>query len=128
MSKLQTRRQFIRKAGYMVVGVALLGCGGDGGGAATDRGTTGSGATGSGASDNEAPLWSRIPAQAWTVGVPVYIDLQDYVTDPDGDTLTILLDKALPEGVTLDGSVISGTPTAATASTTYVATADDGNG
>lgn len=123
MSKLQTRRQFIRNAGYMVVGVALLGCGDDGGDAATDGGATDSGAT-----DNEAPLWSRIPTQAWIVGVPIYIDLEDYVTDPDGDALTILLDKALPEGVTLNGSVISGTPTAATASATYVATADDGNG
>jgi hypothetical protein len=117
MSKLQTRRQFIRNAGYMVVGVAFLGCGDDGGDAATDGGAT----------DSQAPLWSRIPTQAWIVGVPIYIDLEDYVTDPDGDALTFLLDKALPEGVTLSGSVISGTPTAATASATYVATADDGN-
>ena len=118
MNKLQTRRQFICNAGYVAVGVALLGCGGDGGDTPTDGGAT----------NNEAPAWSRIPTQAWIVGVPVYIDLKDYVTDPDGDALAISLDKALPDGVTLNGSVISGTPTAVTASALYVATADDGNG
>jgi hypothetical protein len=118
MSNLQTRRQFIRKAGYMAAGLALLGCGSDGGDTATD----------SEAIDGGAPVWSRIPTQDWIVGVPVYIDLEDYVTDPDGDALTISLDKALPEGITLNGSVISGTPTAVTASAQYVATADDGNG
>ncbi|MES9991792.1 MAG: hypothetical protein ABW098_07555 [Candidatus Thiodiazotropha sp.] len=76
---------------------------------------------------NEAPVWSTIPAQTWTVGVAVHIDLNDYVTDADGDTLTFSLDQALPDGVTLDGSVISGTPTAETATASYVATADDGN-
>ena len=123
MSKLQTRRQFIRKVWYMAAGVALLGCGGNGGDAATDGGATDGGAT-----DGGEPVWSKIPTQAWIVGVPVYIDLKDYVTDPDGDALTISLDKALPEGVTLNGSVISGTPTEVTASAPYVATADDGNG
>jgi hypothetical protein len=117
MSKLQTRRQFIRKAGYMAAGVALLGCGGDGGDAVTDGG----------ANNGQAPVWSKIPTQDWIVGLPVYIDLKDYVTDPNGDALAITLDKALPDGVTLNGSVISGTPTAVTASAQYVATADDGN-
>ena len=115
MSKLQTRRQFILNVGYAAASVALLGCGSDDNETATD-------------SNNEAPVWSRIPTQAWIVGVPVYIDLKDYVIDPDGDALVISLDKALPDGVTLDGSVISGTPTAVTASALYVATADDGNG
>jgi hypothetical protein len=112
MSKLQTRRQFIRNAGYYAAGIALLGC--ETGGIDTPT-------------DNEAPVWSTIPSQTWTVGVPVYIDLNDYVTDPDDDALTFSLDIALPDGVTLNGSVISGTPTTVTASATYVATADDGN-
>jgi hypothetical protein len=131
MSKLQTRRQFIRKAGYMAAGLAFLGCGGNSGDTATggDAATCGDAVTGGdAATDGGAPVWSRIPMQSWIVGVPVYIDLKDYVTDPDGDALTISLDKALPEGVTLNGSVISGTPTAVTASALYVATADDGSG
>ena len=107
----------------MVVGVAFLGCGDNGGDTATDGGATDSGAT-----DNEAPLWSRIPTQAWIVGVPIYIDLMDYVTDPDGDALAFSLDQPLPDGVTLNGSVISGTPSAATPSAQYMVTADDGTG
>ncbi|MES9943931.1 MAG: hypothetical protein ABW080_03115 [Candidatus Thiodiazotropha sp.] len=69
-----------------------------------------------------------IPPQTWTVGDPVHLDLNDYVTDPEGDALTFSLDRPLPDGVTLNGSVISGTPTTATASTSYAATADDGTG
>ena len=76
---------------------------------------------------NEAPVWSTIPAQTWTVGVAVHIDLNDYVTDPDGDTLTISLDQVLPDGVTLNDGVISGTPSGETDTASYMATADDGN-
>ena len=112
MSKLLTRRQFIHKAGYTAAGFALLGC------SSGDVGTT----------DSEATLWNRIPTQAWIVGIPVYIDLSDYVTVPIGVALTISIDKTLPEGVTINGSVISGTPTAVSESVLYVATADDGNG
>ncbi|MES9991791.1 MAG: hypothetical protein ABW098_07550 [Candidatus Thiodiazotropha sp.] len=102
MSKLQTRRQFIRNTGYVAMGIAFMGC------------------------EFGAPVWSAIPPQTWTVGVPVYLDLNDYVSDPNGDPLTFTLDTPLPDGVTLNGSVISGTPTAATASASYAVTADDG--
>jgi hypothetical protein len=121
MSKLQTRRQFIRNTGYVAVGVALFGCGGNGddvGDATSDGGVT----------NNAAPVWSTIPTQVWIVGVPVYIDLNDYVTDPDDDILAFSLDQPLPDGVTLNGSVISGTPTAAIATAQYVVTADDAIG
>ena len=118
MTKVQTRRQFIFNAGYAATGLVLLGCGSGGSDdTSTDSGTT----------SNQAPSWSTIPAQAWIVGVPVYIDLMDYVSDPDGDTLTFVLDQPLPDGVTLNGSVISGTPTTVTPSANYVASADDGN-
>jgi hypothetical protein len=133
--KLQTRRQFIRNAGYMAAGVALFGCGGDnsdsdvddGDGTPTDNDQNDP-PTDDGASENEAPVWSTIPAQTWTLGVAVYLDLNDYVTDADGDALMISLDQVLPDGVTLNDGVISGTPTAETALATYVATADDGIG
>ena len=115
MSKLQTRRQFILNVGYAAASVALLGCGRGDNETTTD-------------SNNEAPVWSRIPTQAWIVGVPIYIDLMDYVTDPDGDALTFSLDQPLPDGVTLNGSIISGTPSAATPSAQYMVTADDGTG
>lgn len=122
MDKIQNRRQFIRNAGYMTLGVALLGCG------AAEESTTSTSENNTGNNTtSEAPIWSRIPTQSWIVGVPVFIDLADYVTDPEGDALAISLDKALPNGVTLNGSIISGTPTAVTQSATYMATADDGD-
>jgi len=73
-----------------------------------------------------APVWTAsIPNQVWTVGVPVSLDLSAYCTDPDGDSLTFTLDRALPAGVTRTGAIISGTPTSTFASTTFTATAED---
>ncbi|MGH7680476.1 MAG: T9SS type A sorting domain-containing protein [Candidatus Eiseniibacteriota bacterium] len=71
------------------------------------------------------PLWSAIPDQAWAIGVPVYLDLSNYCSDPDGDALTFGLNRPLPAGVNLVGSVISGTPTASFSASSFIATADD---
>lgn len=71
------------------------------------------------------PVWSTVPNQLWTVGVPVNLNLASYCTDPDGNPLTFTLDRALPPGLTLNGSVISGTPTGTFASASFVATAND---
>jgi hypothetical protein len=73
-----------------------------------------------------APVWNGPGNQLWAIGQPVLLDLADFVTDPDGDPLQITLDVALPPGVTLNGTVISGTPTAEFPTTQYVVTADDG--
>ncbi len=59
------------------------------------------------------------------VGVPVYLDLADYCTDPDGGSITFELDQPLPPGVTLVGSVIAGTPEVEFLTTQIVAIADD---
>ncbi|MGH7680477.1 MAG: hypothetical protein ACRENN_00650, partial [Candidatus Eiseniibacteriota bacterium] len=72
--------------------------------------------------DAAAPAWSAVPAQVWSVGVPVHLDLAPYCTDADGDPLAFSLNRALPPGVTLAGSVISGTPTGSFATTTFIAT------
>jgi hypothetical protein len=72
-----------------------------------------------------APVWTQIPNQNWQVGVPVNVDLASYCTDADGDRLTFTLDRPLPPGVTLNGSVISGTPSAPFSATSFIATADD---
>lgn len=71
------------------------------------------------------PVWSTIPTQVWAVGVPVHLDLTGYCSDADSDPLAFSLNRALPAGVTLSGSVISGTPTGVFSATTFVATADD---
>jgi hypothetical protein len=71
------------------------------------------------------PTWSTVPNQVWTVGVPVNLNLASYCNDPDADPLTFTLDRALPPGLALNGSIISGTPTATFAAASFVATADD---
>jgi hypothetical protein len=68
------------------------------------------------------PVWSGVPGQTWTVGVPVLLRLADYVTDADGDPLTFSLDQSLPPGLTLSNGIISGVPTGEFVGT-YVATA-----
>ena len=71
------------------------------------------------------PVWTTVPDQTWVVGVPVYLDLATFCTDADGDPLAFSLSSVLPPGVTLSGSVISGTPTAPFSAKQFVATADD---
>jgi hypothetical protein len=77
---------------------------------------------------NNPPEWRRIPTQTWIVGETVYLDLNEYVTDPEGNSLTFFLDIDLPPGVTLNGSVISGTAMAESSVQEYTVTADDGAG
>ncbi len=71
------------------------------------------------------PVWSTIPNQNWTVGVPITLDLNNYCSDPENDPLTFSLSASLPPGVTLSGGVISGTPSATFATSSFSATADD---
>lgn len=72
------------------------------------------------------PIWQAIPDQTWAVGVPVNFDLADYATSQIGAELLFTLDNALPDGVSLNGSVVSGTPTGTFASSAFIATAEDG--
>jgi hypothetical protein len=136
-----TRREFM-VAGSVGVAVVVTGCGseiggepdagGDGGepdggdGDDDDADALGDSGQDEDAGGNRAPQWSTIPDQVWVVGVPVYLDLSEYCSDPDDDDLSFSLDLPLPDGVTMSGSVISGTPTAELAETPFIATADDG--
>lgn len=70
-----------------------------------------------------SPLWTpTIPTQNLVVGVPYSLDL-DTVCDPDTSTYSIV-SGSIP-GMTLSGSVYSGTPTAA-GTTPVTFRADDG--
>ncbi len=111
IQRTTTRRAFLKTAGAAVL--ALVG-----GNALvpTARGASAA-----------VPVWSAIPAQSWSVGVPVQLDLANYCSDADGNPLTFTLDRALPPGLTLTGSVISGTPTQSFSATQFIATADDGS-
>lgn len=52
---------------------------------------------------NLAPVWSSVPAMTFVQGVQSSISVAAYVTDPNGDPLTITKNSvALPAGVTYD--------------------------
>ncbi len=71
------------------------------------------------------PVWENVPDQNWFIGVPVYLDLNAYCSDPDGNPLSFVLDKPLPEGLTLENGVISGTPISVVDEVNVVATATE---
>jgi hypothetical protein len=136
------RRTFVRS---MIAGAATIAVGCDGvmtmvGG---DAGTSGDGGVGpggdrdaAGAADgpsaNRAPIWTTVPPLTFIQGIASSISIAAYVTDPDGDALSVMLDDTpLPPGVTYDAAglrfVYDGI--GAIASTEgHVLTADDGRG
>jgi hypothetical protein len=63
----------------------------------------------SGTSPNRPPTTTGIPSQTIVQGQAYQLQLTSYFTDPDGQTLTFQA-VGLPAGLTLTGSVISGTP------------------
>lgn len=98
----------------------------DGGRDASDSGRGGSDG-GRGASDGGAPTlsWRAIPSATWTVGIPAALDLAGYV-DGAGTGTSYSLDHLLPDGMTLTGGRINGTPTTPAASMVFHATASSG--
>ena len=72
------------------------------------------------------PVWTgTIPDQNWTLGIPVYLDLRTFVSDPDCDRLTFSVDQPLPPGLNLNNGVISGTPASQVAALNLIATATE---
>jgi len=54
---------------------------------------------------NRAPVWQTVPTITFTQGIASSISIAGYVTDPDGDALTISVNLAvLPAGVTFDAA------------------------
>lgn len=79
---------------------------------------------------NRAPVWSTIPTIAFAQGIPSSISIADYVTDPDGDPVTIAKNAVtLPVGVTYDAAsksfIYDGSGPVGTTSGNIL-TADDG--
>lgn len=80
--------------------------------------------------DPGAPIWTTVPTLSFVQGVPSELSVTEYVSDPDGDALTLMLNGVeLPEGVTFDAAgmkfVYDGSGPIATSSG-HVLTADDG--
>jgi hypothetical protein len=79
---------------------------------------------------NQSSVWMMVPTISFVRGVPSSFSIAAYVSDPDGDALTITKNAAaLPPGVTYDVAnkrfVYDGLGTAAGTSG-HVLTADDG--
>lgn len=75
-----------------------------------------------------APVFGAVPVLDGTVGAPFAMDLAPYLTDADGALSGLkMLAWALPEGLALSGTVITGTPTRAGASRALIV-AYDGQG
>ncbi|MDO6460208.1 putative Ig domain-containing protein [Granulosicoccaceae sp. 1_MG-2023] len=59
---------------------------------------------------NEAPVTQTVPAQSASTGVPYALNVANYVTDPEGQTLSYSA-TGLPDTLTLSSTgLISGTP------------------
>ncbi|UHG89597.1 putative Ig domain-containing protein [Spirosoma oryzicola] len=63
----------------------------------------------SGTSTNQAPTTTGVANQTILQGQPYQLQLSSYFTDPDGQALTYSA-LGLPQGLELNGSVITGTP------------------
>lgn len=136
-----TRRVFVGGAGVALGGVAFgalsLGCEGSVDGTdGTDPtspppGDAGTGPLADGAPASGAPVWRPLPTIQFVAGVASTFSIAEYVSDPDGDELTITLDDTpLPAGVTYDAAakqfVYDGAGPIATTSG-HVLSADDGS-
>jgi len=54
---------------------------------------------------NQAPAWAPVPSLVFAQGIASSISIADYVTDADGDALTISTNAVtLPVGVTYDAA------------------------
>lgn len=53
---------------------------------------------------NRAPVWVTVPTVTFTVGVPATFPISAFVSDADGDALTITHTGTLPVGVTFDAA------------------------
>jgi chitodextrinase len=76
---------------------------------------------------NAAPSWATIPTQTLIVGDSYSLNLNDYCTDADADTIQYsIISGTLPTGITRSGAVISGVPTTAGQTPTITVRAFDG--
>jgi hypothetical protein len=76
---------------------------------------------------NRAPVLDPIPNQAGTVGTELSLSLIALARDPDGDSLTFLLEEA-PAGASLTGGVFRWTPAQAGTFTVRVRVSDNPGG
>ncbi len=74
---------------------------------------------------NRAPVASAIPNQIATTGQAFSLDVASAFSDPDNQPLTYMA-TGLPDGLTLTGSLITGTPTVLGMATVTITATDPG--
>lgn len=79
----------------------------------------------SGSTTNRPPTTSGVPDQTILEGQAYQLDLNNYFSDPDGQSL-IYSAQNLPAGLSLSGNLISGTPSATGVSPVSVTAVDPG--
>ena len=79
-----------------------------------------------GQTPNRAPTSTTIPTQSIPQGQPYQLNLSAYFTDPDGQPLTFSA-TGLPAGLSVNGTTISGTPSAQGTTSVSVTARDPGN-
>jgi len=118
------RRAFLRLLTAMTAGLAVAGCYGG-----PEPKSSPAASPPPPPPGNRAPVWQTVPTITFTQGVASSISIAGYVSDPDGDALTISMNGSLPSGVTFDAAgkrfVYDGAGTVTTISG-IVLTADDG--
>lgn len=125
------RREFLRALTLTTAAWAVSGCTGNTPVSFTPPGTTPGTVPGnSPPPTNLPPIWTTVPTITFTQGVASIFSIAAYVTDPNGDPLTITKNAVtLPPGITYDSAnkrfVYDGVGGAASTSG-HVLTASDG--
>ena len=128
------RRGLLRALTTTMAALAVARCGGGGGDGSTSTSPAPGAAPAPSPSPapgaNVAPVWVNIPTVQFTRGVASSFSIASFVSDPNGDTLTLTMNAVtLPAGVTFDaaGKRLVYDGIGATASVSGVQmTADDG--
>src|SRR2546426_3470478 len=93
------RRAFLRLLTAMTAGLAVAGCYGG-----PEPKSSPAASPPPPPPGNRAPVWQTVPTITFTQGVASSISIAGYVSDPDGDALTISMNGLLPSGVTFDAA------------------------
>ena len=95
------KRRALLRALATTTAALVAGCGGGGG----EGNAPASAAPAPGPTTNVAPVWVNIPTVAFTQGVASSFSLASFVSDANGDALTITMNAVtLPAGVTFDAA------------------------
>lgn len=127
-TKIVDRRTVLRALAAATAALSVGACGGNEDGL-VDAGAVQKTGVADGTS-NRAPIWKTVPTIAFVQGAPSSISISDFVTDPDGDAVTISKNAvSLPPGVTYDAPrkrfIYDGVG-AATSTSGHVLMAEDG--